>query len=632
MKKFITIAFLLSGLQQLNAQSWSAKMAETVMNIWKDSLEMEKGKPVKWAYDQGVILKGIEGLWLRTGEKKYFDYIQKSMDFFVNDIGDIRTYSLSNYNIDNVLCGRNLIMLYNVLGKEKYFKAASTLRDQLRTHPRTKAGGFWHKKIYPWQMWLDGLYMGEPFYAEWAKYFHEDTAFNDIAKQFILMERFARDAKTGLLYHGYDESREQQWANKTTGLSPHVWARAMGWYGMALVDVLESFPENHPKRDSLIQILSRFATAVTKYQDSKTGLWWDIIDMPGKGKNYVEASASGMLVYTLAKGVRLGFLPESFIKAAEKGYDGIIKEFIKTEDGQVNLHGTVSVSGLGGNPYRDGSFDYYMSEKVVVNDPKGVGAFLLASNEVELIPNQKTGKDKTVVLDNYFNHETRKDVTGKIVPYHYVWEEMDNNGYSLLGNIFKYNGADITTLHDAPTSGNLRNASVYIIVDPDTKKESPNPNYVQPAHADAIYNWVKEGGVLALFSNDSLNAEFKNFNTLSEKFGIHFNEDSKNRVKGNNFEEGSIIVPADHSIFKTAKEVYIKELSTLSLSKPATAVLTKDENNIIAVAKVGKGWVFAVGDPWFYNEYLDGRKLPAKYENYKAASDLVKWLLSNRKE
>ncbi|HEX8277278.1 MAG TPA: glycoside hydrolase family 88 protein, partial [Segetibacter sp.] len=188
MKKFITIAFLLTALQQPKAQSLSTKMAETVMSIWKDSLVMEKGKPVKWAYDQGVILKGIEGLWLRTGDRKYFDYIQKSMDFFVNESGDIRTYSLSNYNIDNVLCGRNLIMLYNVLGKEKYFKAASTLRDQLKTHPRTKAGGFWHKKIYPWQMWLDGLYMGEPFYAEWAKYFHEDTAFNDIAKQFILME------------------------------------------------------------------------------------------------------------------------------------------------------------------------------------------------------------------------------------------------------------------------------------------------------------------------------------------------------------------------------------------------------------------------------------------------------------
>lgn len=627
MRRLITIAFLLTGIQ-LNAQSWSAKMAETVMNIWKDSLLMENGKPVKWSYDQGVILKGIEGLWLRTGDKKYFDYIQKSMDFFVNDNGTIRTYNLSNYNIDNVLGGRNLVTLYNVLGKEKYYKAAATLREQLRSHPRTKEGGFWHKQIYPSQMWLDGLYMAQPFYAEWAKYFHEDTAFNDIAHQFILMEKYSRDAKTGLLYHGYDESGEQQWADKTTGRSPHVWARAMGWYGMALVDVLECFPENHPQRDTLVSILNRFATAVVKYRDKKTGLWYDIVDLAGRDKNYVEASASSMLVYTLAKGVRLKVLPARFLPAAQKGYAGIIQQFIKTENGQVNLHGTVSVSGLGGKPYRDGSFDYYMSEKVVVNDPKGVGAFLLASNEVEMIPGRAVGKGKLVLLDYYFNRETKKDITGKTIQYHYVWDEMDNNGYSLLGNIFKQNGAKIASLEEAPVYENLSAASVYIIVDPDTERESANPNYMQPAHVKAIYNWVKEGGVLALFMNDSINAEFTHFNTLAGKFGIHFNRDNINRVQGSNFEQGAVKIPANHSIFKTARKVYLKEVSTLKVSKPATTVLTHNGHNIIAVAKVGHGFVFAVGDPWLYNEYTDGRKLPADFENYKAAQDLVKWLLT----
>jgi unsaturated rhamnogalacturonyl hydrolase len=626
MKRLITIAFLLATIQS-EAQSWSAKMAETVMTIWKDSMQMEAGKPVKWAYDQGVVLKGIEGLWLRTGEKKYFDYIQKSMDFFVNDDGSIRTYKLSNYNIDNVLCGRNLLTLYNVLGKEKYYKAAVTLREQLKTHPRTKEGGFWHKQIYPWQMWLDGLYMGETFYAEWAKTFHEDTAFNDIAKQFILMERYSRDAKTGLLYHGYDESREQEWADKTTGRSPHVWGRAMGWYGMALVDVLENFPEEHPQRDSLVQILNRFATAVVKYQDKKTGLWYDIVDLPLREKNYVEASASSMLVYTLAKGVRLGVLPARYLAPAQKGYAGIITKFIKTENGQVNLHGTVSVSGLGGSPYRNGSFDYYMSEKVVVNDPKGVGAFLLASNEVEQIPTRSIGKLKTVALDYYFNHEIKKDIKGDSIQYHYVWDEMDNNGFSLLGNVFKQNGAKITALEEAPTYENLSGASVYIIVDPDTQKESPNPNYMQPEHVKTIYNWVKEGGVLALFSNDTLNTEFEHFNTLANRFGIHFIGDSKNRVKGSNFEEGAITIPANHPIFKTARKVYIKELSTLKVTAPAKTVLKNGNDNIIAVAKLGHGFVFAVGDPWLYNEYTDGRKLPAEYENYKAMQDLVKWLL-----
>jgi unsaturated rhamnogalacturonyl hydrolase len=397
---------------------------------------------------------------------------------------------------------------------------------------------------------------------------------------------------------------------------------------MALVDVIESFPEDHPGRDSLVQILKRFATAVAKYRDKKTGLWYDIVDLAGKDKNYVEASASSMLVYTLAKGVRIGALSVTYLAAVRKAYAGIVSNFIKNENGQANLHGTVSVSGLGGTPYRDGSYEYYMSEKVIVNDPKGVGAFLLASNEVEQIPNRTVGKLKTVALDNFFNRETRKDINGKEVPFHYVWNEMDNNGFSLLGEVFKQNGAKITTLDEAPTYENMSGNSVYIIVDPDTQKESPNPNYMKPEHVKTIYNWVKEGGVLALFLNDSANAEFEHFNTLSEKFGIHFNGDSKNRVKGSNFEEGAITIPPNHSIFKTARKVYIKELSTLKVNAPAKSVLKHRGDDIIAVAKLGHGYVFAVGDPWLYNEYTDGRKLPADYDNFKAAQDLVKWFLT----
>jgi unsaturated rhamnogalacturonyl hydrolase len=391
MKKLITIVLLLFSIF-MQAQSWSQKMANTVMTIWKDS--MTQGRPARWTYEQGVVLKGIEGLWKKTKDKKYFDYIQKSMDLFVQEDGSIRTYKPDEYNIDHVNCGRNLLFLYKQTKQEKYLKAVRSLRNQLRTHPRIAEGGFWHKKIYPYQMWLDGLYMGEPFYAEYAATFREDTAFNDIAHQFIIMEKHARNAKTGLLYHGYDESRQQKWADKKTGLSPHVWARAMGWYGMGLVDALEWFPKNNKKRSYLIGILNRFAVAVTRYQDAKSGLWWDIMDLPGKEKNYLEASASSMFVYALAKGVRLGYLPKKYLPTAQKGYEGIIKEFIKTENGQVNLHGTVSVSGLGGNPYRDGSYEYYMSEKVVVNDPKGVGAFLQASNEMEMLPGFNWEKNK----------------------------------------------------------------------------------------------------------------------------------------------------------------------------------------------------------------------------------------------
>ncbi len=370
----------------LYAQTWSEKMAITLMNIWKDSLFTDPAKPAKWTYDQAVILKGIEGLWLKTGDPKYFNYMQKCIDFFVNESGEIRTYKQSDYNIDNVLCGRILLTLFNVTTKEKYYKAAVILREQLKTQPRTSEGGFWHKKIYPYQMWLDGLYMGEPFYAEWAASFHEPKAFDDIAHQFILMETHARDSKTGLLYHGWDESKQQKWANPQTGLSPHFWARAMAWYGMALVDVLENFPSENKKKDSLLAILKRFVDAIQKVQDPTSGLWYDVINLPFAKGNYFEASASSMFVCAIAKAVRLNYLPATYLIIAQKGYKGILNKFIETDaTGQTNLKGTVTVSGLGGNPYRDGSYEYYMSEKVIVNDPKGVGAFLQAANEMELL-------------------------------------------------------------------------------------------------------------------------------------------------------------------------------------------------------------------------------------------------------
>jgi unsaturated rhamnogalacturonyl hydrolase len=613
----------------LQGQRWSEKMANTVMTIWKDSLDIVPGEPVKWRYDQGVILKGIEGLWLRTGDKKYFDYIQRCMDFFVGSDGTIRTYKQADYNLDNVLPGRNLLTLFNVTGKQQYYKAALSLRQQLNTHPRITTGGFWHKKVYPHQMWLDGLYMAEPFYAEWSNRFSDDTAYNDIARQFILMEQYSRDPSTGLLLHGYDHSREQQWADKKTGRSPNTWARAMGWYGMALVDVLEQFPAQHPKYDSLIKIIQRFAVVAKRYQDKKSGLWWDIVDLPGKAKNYPEASASSMLVYTLAKAARFGWIDKEYATAAKFGYDGIIKAFIRTENGQTNLHGTVSVSGLGGKPYRDGSYNYYVGEPVIVNDPKGIGAFLLAANEVEMMEDNKIGNGKKVLLDYYFNHETKKDIDGKTIQTHYTWEQMDNGGFSLLGNIFRRYGAKTDALRDAPTSANLDKSDVYIIVDADSVSESSSPNYIQPDQVEVINNWVQAGGVLLLFANDSANTEFNHLNQLAAIFGLRFNGDSKNRVQGTNFEQGSIGIPDGNSIFKSTRKVYIKELSTLNVSAPGKTLLSHDGAPVMAMTSIGKGFVFAVGDPWLYNEYVDGRKLPADFKNYLAAEELVKWALSS---
>ena len=626
-KRLIIYLLLLFG--KVDAQTLSQDVARTTMYLWKDSFALAPGKPAKWSYDQGVILKGIEGIWNATGNGDYFRYIQHSMDFFIEEDGSIKGYRPDEFNIDNVNNGKLLLLLYQVTGKEKYKKAADRLRAQLRLQPRTSEGGFWHKKVYPWQVWLDGLYMGQPFYAEYARLFHEeDTAFNDIARQFISIEHHARDPKTGLLYHGWDESKEQKWANKNTGLSQNFWGRALGWYGMAMVDALDYFPERHPGRDSIIAILNRFAKSVSKFQDPKTGLWYDVVDKQTARGNYPEASASCMLVYTLAKGVRKGYLSASYLMNAIKGYEGIKKEFIEQRtDGFVNLKGTVQVSGLGGNPYRDGSFEYYMSEPVIVNDPKGIGAFINCAVEMEMLPKLNAGKGKCVILDTYFNNEWKKDATGTMVRYHYTWDDKSNSGFSMLGNIFRMYGVKTTSLETAPTSENLKTGNIYIIVDPDTEKESPAPNYVKSADVNVISNWVKQGGVLVLLSNDSANAEFPHFNQLASAFGLRFNLDLKNTVQGNNYEQGAIMIPQGHSIFKTAKKLYIKELSSLQVKPPARVVLKNGNDNIMVVAKYGKGTVFALGDPWIYNEYADGRKLPDEYDNYEGAADLVQWLI-----
>ncbi len=651
MRKIVIIISFFLGVEAHAQHEAATGMASATMGIWKDSFSLGN-KPAKWTYDMGVVLKGIEAQWLNTGNGEYFKYIQKQMDFFVDDKGNIKIYRPEEFNIDNINNGRVLLMLYKVTQKEKYLKAAQQLREQLRHQPRTQEGGFWHKQIYPHQMWLDGLYMAEPFYAEYAAMAHEDSAFDDIANQFMLAENHLRDPSTGLLYHGWDESKSEKWASQLNGRSPQVWARAMGWYASALVDVLEFFPANHPKRKQLTAIANRLATAIANYQDKDAGLWYDVLnyDGPGKEKNYFEASASCQFVYFLAKASRLRYLNKSFLPEAMRGYASICQHFVHQDNGLYSLSGTVKVSGLGNKPYRDGSFEYYMTEPVIDNDPKGLGVFLMASAEIEnnVMALKSWGRDpltyyhlpsdesrRLVLMDNYFNRETHKDAFGKEVVFHYKWWERDNGGYSFVNHIIHQLGGETAVLNGPPTKKELKKAAVYVLIDPDWPKENKSPNYIQAEHIDAICSFVKKGGVLLLMANDSNNVEFEHFNKLAAQFGFQWNVNVRHDVKNDNFEEGAVDLNQAGEIFGSAGKGYIKQLCTQTLITPVKAgVKTKvvyQENGevLMTVSHYGKGTIFAVGDPWFYNEYIDGRKLPDTFKNYAAATALFEMLLLN---
>ena len=377
-KQTLILTCILILTVTISAQElWSVRMAESVM-------QRHPNVYGSWDYETGTVLRGFEEAWRVTGDERYYDYIKNTIDYVVNENGTIDGYNVSSYNIDEINEGRMLLFLYNETGEQKYKEAADLLHSQLENHPRNDDGGFWHKLIYPHQMWLDGLYMGSPFYAEYSLLFNDSYGFDDVALQLILMEKHARDPETGLLFHGYDDSREQAWADPVTGQSPSFWGRAIGWYAMALVDVLDFLPADHSKRDSIIDIFNRLVEGMVTVQD-ESGVWWQVVDQGGREGNYLEASVSCMVIYAMAKAIRMGYISISYLPVVLDGYNGILNEFITVNsDSSINLIRTCSGAGLGGNPYRDGSYNYYIYQTGIRdNDAKGIGPFITTSIEIE---------------------------------------------------------------------------------------------------------------------------------------------------------------------------------------------------------------------------------------------------------
>ena len=473
--------------------------------------------------------------------------------------------------------------------------------------------------------------MVEPFYAQYAHTFNEPQDFADITKQFVLSEAHARDPKTGLLYHIWDEARMKPWADPTTGDSPLFWSRSMGWYMMALVDTIPYYPAGDPGRAKLLAILNRLAAAVVKYQDPSTGLWYQITDQPTAPGNYLESSAPCMFTYALAKGVRLGFLPAHYLDNATRAYQGILKQFVTVNaDGSVNLLHTVKGVGLENNLARADAYHYYVTTPVIDNDPKGIGAFLMASVEIENAPLASVGKGETALFDGWFNSQTRKDAAGQMVPFHYKIHDKAMSGYSFFDHIFHTYGVSTDTLTTAPTLKNLARANIYVMVPPDVPLWNPHPNHIMPADIAQIAAWVKQGGVLVIMANDPLNTDIPRLTQLGKTFGIEFQNVTRFHMLDNEpHDKGTIPVPAGGPVFHSAHTFFMKDTTDLTLSGDAKPVLSYSGINVMATAKYGKGTVFAVVDPWIYNEYTDGRKPHMEpFDNYAGGWEVVRWLIA----
>ena len=354
----------------------------------------------KLDYAMGLFTLSLLKLNAQISDTNFVKFAEDKVGSLILPNGDIQGYKPEEYQLDALNSGKTALALWQLATNEssdqpRLFYACAELVKQLETQPRTPDGGFWHKQRYMNQMWLDGIYMAEPFYAAMGRFMmNPNSTYDEVAKQLRLIDEHTYDAKTGLNYHGWDAAKIQPWANPATGCSSNFWGRAEGWYAMALVDVLDYFPTNHPARPQILAAFQKTCAGIVKWQDPQTGLWWQVMDQGDRKGNYLEATASSMFIYALAKGVNRGYLPRSDAVAAEKGYDGIVKNLIKEDGGgKWSLTQCCSVAGLGvasaaGRP-RDGSFDYYVSEPVVKNDLKGVGPFILAGIELQQLTNSQ---------------------------------------------------------------------------------------------------------------------------------------------------------------------------------------------------------------------------------------------------
>ena len=349
--------------------------------IWNIE-SIRQGKKPHWNYIDGCMITSLLEMSRITRDKRYFDFAEGFIDYYVAEDGSILGYDVEKYNLDDLNEGRVLFELYNKCGKEKYRLAIENQKKQLDGQPRTCTGNFWHKLIYPNQIWLDGIYMAQVFSTLYAKEYGGKD-YSDMLNQIENVNKYMQNNKNGLYYHGLDCSKSIFWADKESGLSKNFWLRSIGWFTVALVDIIEILDDDGA-RERLVRIFKDLIESISAFRD-ESGLYWQVVDQPGRAGNYLETSGSSMIAYAQLKGARLGVIDSRFLSLGKETFDGICARYLKvSEDGELNLGGICLVAGLGpeNNLRRDGSYEYYISEPIVENDAKGVAPFVLCYTEI----------------------------------------------------------------------------------------------------------------------------------------------------------------------------------------------------------------------------------------------------------
>lgn len=529
---------------------------------------------VQWDREEGLRVEAMQNAWYNTANEEYFRYVKNEIDASLSQATNTADSDTSRDTSADDLLGRGLLLVYRVTLDARYFHAAEAMRQRLA--PLCLASSEAELGTPQPEHAVSPQCTAESFLTEYAAVFHTPEDFPAIAHALAGEQQAS-------VREGHTPSQREDLSEDAK-------------VAVSLVETLPNFPLHDPGRDPLIAQLRHFAIAAEQNQNPATGVLYESQVQNTAERIRLSDSTASLIVFTLMKGVRLGYLPAHYAHCAEAAWHSI------------------QASGA------------RMDENIE-------GELLLAANEMALAPHNTAAAGSSVLLDAWYNSQQRKNAAGMTEYYHYKWSDLSDSGFSLFGHMWRSVGATTDTLYEAPTPDALRSASFYLIVSPDIPQKNPNPHYMTNEDAAVIENWVRQGGVLILMENDPPNSDLAHLNLLADRFGIHFDDVLLHHTVGDEIDNGRIPIAADGPVFRRPHTIYLKDTCAISVHDKATALLSDRGAIVMAAAHLGKGTVFAMVDPWLYNEYTDGRKNPliySQFDNFAAGEELVQWLLQQQ--